>query len=214
MKRIALYLMICALTITAGCSSVDEYISVAKRAAISNSYYDVLNTWTREKTVYSQFETAIRVIATLESDEFIHAYRAEYANAYMKDTAYRSPEGDAAITDTDNGVGILLYVYMPDKQSNDLASPRSLWQLALVDETGNTAMPGEIKEIEYITPAIEKLFPYVNKYYGKLYRITFASAVDRAKLLGEGDPAKRTVTLVCAGILGRAELEWKMGPPH
>ena len=87
MKRIVRYLMICAIAMTAGCSHVDEYISVAKRAVVSDSYYDVLNAWTREKTVYSQFETVIRVVATLQGDEFMNACRAEYTRAYMPDVA-------------------------------------------------------------------------------------------------------------------------------
>ena len=111
-------------------------------------------------------------------------------------------------------VQILLYVYMPDKESNNLSSPRSLWQLALMTQSGETLAPHEVREIEEITPLTEKLFPYVNKYYGKFYRISFVSPATLDNRAVKGGTAKRVIKLVCTGILGRAELEWEMQTPQ
>lgn len=209
MKRFFSYLIMCAITMFAGCSHVNEYISIAKRTDVSNSYYNILNSWTREKTVYSQFETTIRIVATLKSGEFMDAYRAEYNKAYMTDAAYPPLERDTVTGQTTDGIEILLYVYMPNREANNLASPRSWWQLGLVNGAGETLIAREIVEIENITPFVEKLFPYVNKYYGKFYRVTFASPI-RIKPLTEGEDAIKKIKLVCTGILGRAELEWEM----
>jgi len=214
MKRYILYLVMCVMTMAAGCSHMDEYISIAKRTAVSNSYYAALNSWTREKAVYSQFETTIRIVATLKSGEFIDAYLAEYNAAYMIDAAHPSLKQDIVMERSTKGVQILLYAYMPDKQSNNLSSPRSLWQLGLITDSGETVTPEEVREIEEITPLIEKLFPYVNKYYGKFYRITFASPATLDNPAVEGGPARRAVKLVCTGILGRAELEWEARAPQ
>jgi len=59
------------------CSEVKEYIDIVKDESISKKYFDALNTWTRDKTVYSQFETRAHIVATYKNSEFSDAYLAE-----------------------------------------------------------------------------------------------------------------------------------------
>ena len=67
----------------AACSHLDGYLDIVKDKGISEEYLQVLGRWTREKIIYSQFDTQVHISATLRSPEFNRAYLLEYARMYQ-----------------------------------------------------------------------------------------------------------------------------------
>jgi len=57
-------------------------LDIAKDKGMSEQYLQVLTRWTREKIIYSQFDTQAHISATLRSPEFNRAYLQEYARLY------------------------------------------------------------------------------------------------------------------------------------
>jgi len=87
MKTLKLIVVMFCLVGISGCGQVKEYIQIARNDTISVQYLDILNKYTREKTLYSEFETSIRIVATLKSSEFTDAYLSEYSRLYLLTSA-------------------------------------------------------------------------------------------------------------------------------
>jgi hypothetical protein len=58
----------------AGCSHMQDYLTIAREKGISEEYLMVLNQWTRSQIIYSQFETMMHIGTTYRSQEFNQAY--------------------------------------------------------------------------------------------------------------------------------------------
>jgi len=189
-----------------GCSYVQEYIEIARNDAISGEYFDTLNKYTREKTLYSEFETRIRVVATWKSRKFAEAYLSEYARLYLLTGADREERRDILSGASSDLREFLFYAYIPDRESNDFSKADSIWKVFSTDGGGERVDPVEIREIE-ASPLVTKLFPYV-KPYGKFYSVKFptVSRSDRGDTADKDGPA-----LVFTGVLGKVELRWSDG---
>ena len=215
-----------------GCAHVQEYVDMARSDSLSAEYVEVLNTYTQEKTVYSEFETRIRLVATWKSREFRDAYRSEYARLYdlpasagdemrgiLADSSSTERQG-SSLTERQGSSSterqgssselseFLFYAYVPDRQSNDFSETDSLWKVFCVQGGGQRVEPLEIREIE-TTPLVTKFFPYV-KPYGKFYSVQFPleSPSKREDGLDQTGP-----TLVVTGIPGKVELKWHVRNP-
>jgi len=181
-----------------GCSQVQEYLEIARDDAVSREYFDTLNRYTRAKTLYSEFETRIRVVATWKNQKFTDAYLAEYARLYLLTGSDRK-EREGILSAVSSGFReFLLYAYTPDRESNDLAEADSIWKVFLLAEGGEQTEPIELREIES-GPLVTKFFPYV-KPYGKCYSIKFPV---------ESRSDRSGPTLVFTGVLGKVVLEWR-----
>jgi hypothetical protein len=207
-----------------GCAHVQEYVDMARSDSLSAEYVEALNTYTQEKTVYSEFETRIRVVATWKSREFRDAYRSEYARLYDLPASagdeMRGIRADSSLTERQGSSSterqgssselseFLFYAYVPDRQSNDFSKADSLWKVFCVQGGGQRVEPLEIREIE-TTPLVTKFFPYV-KPYGKFYSVQFPleSPSQREDGLDKTGP-----TLVVTGIPGKVELKWHVRNP-
>ena len=202
-----------------GCAHVQEYVDMARSDSLSAEYVEALNAYTQEKTVYSEFETRIRLVATWKSREFRDAYRSEYARLYdLTASAGDERKGILAGSSSTERQGsssterqgssselseFLFYAYVPDRESNDFSKAESLWKVFCSHEGGQRMEPLEIREIE-ATPLVTKFFPYV-KSYGKFYSVQFPleSPFKRKDGLDQTGP-----TLVVTGIPGKVELKW------
>ena len=201
MKIRAWGILLILLTICLGCSHIQEYTDIAKDEAVSKEYLDILKKWTRDKTVYSQFETRAHIVVTHKSGEFDTAYLAEYSRIYELTDAERQGREDTVINLASDFTEFLFYAYIPEKESNDFARSDSIWNVFISDGKGGKVYPIEVREIEKITPIVEELFPYVKKYYGKFYSLKFSPLSSSFN--------QQPVTLVFASVLGKIELSWR-----
>ena len=207
MKTLKWVFVMFFLAVSFGCAYVQEYIEIARGDAISGGYFNTLNTYTREKTLYSEFETRIRVVATWKSREFMDAYLSEYARLYHLTGTAREDRKDILSGESSDLREFLFYAYIPDRESNDFSKADSIWKIFSLDEGGERVDPLEIREIE-AAPVVTKFFPYV-KPYGKFYSVKF-STLPRSN---EADTvvAQDGPTLVLTGVLGKVELKWNDG---
>lgn len=192
------------LTIFPGCSQVKEYVNIVRDGVVSKEYLDCLEKWTRHRTVYSQFETRVRIAATYKSGEFDASYFDEYSRIYGLTDEEALQKKGAVRDQARDFTEFFFYAYTPEKDSNDFAGSPSIWKVFITDGTGEKVFPVEIREIEDVTPVVEALFPYVKKYYGKFYSLKFP--------LMSPPFEDRNATLVFTSVLGRVELSWdRMG---
>jgi len=196
MKRL-MPIIIAAAVVIAGCAEVREYAQIVRNDTLSPAYRAALETWTRSKTVYSSFETRLKVVATYRSAQFQKAYREEYD---------RVCDGSVRLDATaPQGMEFLVYAYTPNREANDFADARSIWEVFMAVNGGERFVPVDLRRIEDVTPAMEEFFPYINRHHGSVYTVTFNSVGG-----GTGTITPRTddFSLVFASVLGRAELDW------
>jgi hypothetical protein len=156
---------------------------------------NTLAKWTREKTVYSEFETRVKIVATWKNKEFAKAYRDQYEKLYDisdREKAMQSPVAQSDFTE------FLFYAYTPDRDANTFSQPDSIWKIYLIDGRGNRHAPVDLREIKNISPVITEFYPYARPSYGKIYTVSFMA-----------DVVKEDITLVFTSVLARAELNWQ-----
>ena len=206
MKTLRMVLMMFFLMGIFGCSHVKEYIEIAGDDTISREYFDTLNMYTKEKTVYSEFETSIRIVATWKSREFTDAYLSEYSRLYFL-TAADKERRKGILSDTSSDLReFLFYAYIPDRDSNDFSEPDSVWKIFSSGAGGKMLEAMDIREIDS-TPLVTRFFPYV-KPYGKFYSVKFPESPSSSKsdAVAEDGPE-----LVFTGVLGKLKLRWNSG---
>lgn len=186
-----------------GCGHLEGYLNIVTNESISKKYLDILDKWTRDKTVYSQFETRVHIVATYKSREFNKAYLSEYSRIYSLTESERKKKEEVLSDISSDFTEFLFYAYTPEKEPNDFDRPDSIWTIFLLNEKGNRMYPVEVRKIKKITPVIEEFYPYVNRYYGMFYSLKFPP-------VPASEAGARHLRLVFASVLGRAEMEWKM----
>jgi hypothetical protein len=205
MKRLICCLILLALFVPAGCTTFQEYASMARDEGIpSKGYLETLNHWTRDRIVYSEFETKARVAATRKSREFVEAYQKEYARIYALDAAEANRATGMQVQANAEYLEFYFYAYGPDRDNNDFAKANSIWKIYRVDGNGQMVKPVDLREITRITPVIEQFFPYVNRYHGKFYSLRFPAENIGTTQGGKPEP----IRLVFISVLARVELEW------
>lgn len=201
MKRwILLFISTFCLIGTAGCGHIENYLEIAREKGMSGEYLAVLNEWTRSQVIYSQFETQAHIGVTYQSPEFNRAYLDEYSRIYHLQEEERKKREDIQKGMTADFTEFIFYAAIPEKTSNDFDRRGSIWTIFLVNGKGERIDPWEVRRIDPITPVITKFFPYVNPYYGMVYRLRF-------------HPVRKTeadsLKLVFTSVLGKAELKFE-----
>ncbi len=184
-----------------GCAQLHDYVEMARPRTLSIEYREALDGWTRERTVYSEFSTRAKIVATFKSPEFMEAWLAEYRRVYLVESDEKG-KTHPALESAKDMAEFLLYVYVPDREAIDLDKPDSAWNVILVDAKGDRYQPLEIRELRDVGPMITEFYPYANPYYGKIYLLKFDGAA-----LG-GEPTKLPVKLVVTGVVAQVELTW------
>lgn len=198
---VKLILAMAAFLAVAGCATVGDYADIIRPRALSQEYLQALDSWTREQTVYAEFATRARMVATLRGREFVEASLAEYERIYLVDRERRD-RPHPAMDGLKDFTEILLYVYMPDRAAIDLDRRDSIWRAFLFSADGTRYEPREIREIRDVTPLVTEFYPYVNPAHGKTYRLSFDA---------EAAGASETVLpmkLVVTSVVARIELLW------
>ncbi len=206
MKRLICSLVLIALFAPAGCSTLNEYANMARDEGIpSREYLETLNHWTRDRIVYSEFETKARIAATLKSREFVEAYQREYARIYAPGAPDANKAADLQVQAGAEFLEFYFYAFVPDRDNNDFAKANSIWKIYLVDPKGQAVQPADLREITKVTPVIEQFFPYVNRYHGKFYSLRFPAAGIGSATGGKAEP----IRVVFTSVLAKVELEWR-----
>lgn len=187
------------LIVVSACSHLDGYLDIVRDKGMSKEYLQVLDRWTRSKTIYSQFDTQAHIIATLRSPEFNQAYLREYARIYQFSgdelKKYESMHAASEFTE------FIFYAYIPDRTENDFDRRGSIWSIFLLNARGEKITPVEVRRVDPITPVVTGFFTYIKPYYGICYWLRFPPL---EKIGGADDSLK----LVFASVIGKAELEF------
>jgi hypothetical protein len=208
-RRMKRYLGFVFLTLAvlsfSGCgrSAIEGYIDIAKeKGGISKEYLTVLNKWSRDQIIYSQFETKVRIAVTYKSREFQDAYAREYSRIYLLTQPEEKKKMDALAGLSADALEFFFYAYIPEKTQNDFAKQDSIWTIFLIGDKGERFYPIEVRQIEKVTPMVEAFYPYGNPYYGNYYTLRFKPLAADGK-----DPSG--MKLIFTSVLGRIECEWK-----
>jgi hypothetical protein len=197
-------LLVAAVLSFSGCggSVLESYIDIAKeKGGVSREYLSVLHKWTRDQTLYSQFETKVRITVTYKSREFRDAYAREYARIYLLTQTEEKKTAHALAGLDGDALEFFFYAYIPDKTQNDFSKPNSIWTLFLIDDRGEKVYPAEVRHLEKVTPLVEEFYPYGNPYHGSYYTLTFKPPA--------AGKATSGMKIVFTSVLGRIEHEWK-----
>jgi hypothetical protein len=204
-RILRLTVLLLSAAVLSGCamSSVEGYLDIAKeRGGISKEYLMALNKWSRDRIIYSEFETKFRIAATYKSRPFSEAYVREYSRIYLLTKPEEVKRMKAMEELSADFTEFFFYAYIPERDSNDFAKVNSIWTVFLLDEKGTRHYPLEIRRMEKITPVIEEFYPYGNPYWGNYYLMKFSPLVREGKM-------PSNMKLVFASVLGRIEMEWK-----
>jgi len=183
----------------AACGHLDGYLDIAKDKGMSKEYLQVLGRWTREKIIYSQFDTQAHISATLRSPEFNRAYLDEYARIYQLSGDER--KNYEAMRAASEFTEFIFYAYIPDRTENDFDRRGSIWSIFLVNARGEKITPVDVRRVDPVTPVVTGFFTYIKPYYGICYWLRFPPL---EKIGGVDAPLK----LVFASVIGKVELEF------
>jgi hypothetical protein len=209
MRTIAGFILTFMLMGLAGCSYLQGYVDIAKDTGLSGKYLKTLEYWTRTKTVYSQFETQVRLSATLKNRAFNGAYSEEYGRVYAL-TGDEKKRRELVQADLASGyIEFFVYVYTPEKEINDFDRSNSIWKVFLLDGKGSRIDPFEVRRIDKVTPVMLEFFPYINRYYGVCYTMKFPRlAAAGGQSSEETSSLEEPIKLVFTGVIARLELKW------
>lgn len=203
LKRPFIFLLL--FTVVMGCA--------AKRAEVKPSQIDylaTLNQWTKAQKVYDGLDTKLHIYVTYKTWAFRMAYVDEYAKRYLLDETQKKDllEREREVNDRFNE--FFIAAYTPDARWNDFDKKGSIWTIYMEDDKGNRLRPIEVKKVDETDPLIREFFPYLGLW-------SLGYVVRFPKYLPVGDepfPGKdvKSFNLIVAGVLGRAELQWRLGP--
>lgn len=198
-RRAAILIGFCLFSVT-GCSGVKDYlgsyVDMFKEQSLSNTYKNRLKQWTREQTAYSELETRFQISATYRSQAFREAFLKEQARVFILSPEEQKRREAQQRETASEFTEFFFYAYTADKVQNDFGERNSLWRVFIVDEAGRQIDPLEIRKVEKVSPMVETLFPYVQKYYGFCYNIKFPRQ------------SASSLKLVFTSYLGKVELLW------
>jgi len=208
--RGALYATL-AVAATAGCAEPKVSLTSGPREYVPDDYAQVLNTWTRDKTLIelSDLDSKLSVTATFESWDFRWAYVVRYSADYRLTVAQRSELLDRTLSDTKTDHEFYVAIAGSNWRSTDLSRPTSAWVVRLIDDQGNETAPSKIESIIKPGALEQQYFPYTN-VWRHVFRVRFPRyAGDGRPTIAEG---ASWFGLLFAGAEGNEELIWRVAP--
>ena len=199
------------LAFTSACAEPKVSLASGPREYVPDDYTQVLNTWTRDKTLVelSDLDSKLTVTATFESWDFRWAYVVRYAADYRLTVAQRSELLDRTLSDTKTDHEFYVAVSGSNWRSTDLSRPTSAWVVRLIDDQGNETAPSKIESIVKPGPLEQEYFPYTN-VWRHVFRVRFP------RYTGDGRPTiaqgAAWFGLLFAGAEGNDELIWRVAP--
>jgi hypothetical protein len=196
----------------AGCGALPVSLSEGTQSFSSKDYERVFESWTREAQAYNldTFDNSLTVSATFRSWQFRQAYVDRYVDDFRLDEGQRSELLGEQRLAFDGANEFLVAATATKPKWADFTREDSPWSIALVTDRGVEVAPAEIEKVNKPSPALEAYYPFIN-VYRKTFVLRFPKTLpDGAAVLAED---LGSFSLVFAGALGRAELEWKVKPP-
>jgi hypothetical protein len=204
MKQLAVTLLL----IGCGSSNVRVSLETPARPPPASEYVDELKKWTRSGHLLSDFDEALTVNATFRSPEF----RAAYAEKWLK--VYRiGPDEEARTRERLMSEAADTWEFHIESSAhrwelNDFSSKKSIWRLALVDDTGREVTPKEVLSTTSRRELEMEFYPYAN-IFSRGWTVRFPKTLlDGTPLAG---PNTKTLTLRFAGPMGVIDLAWNLG---
>jgi hypothetical protein len=161
--------------------------------------------FTRGAKLYDRVDDRAFATATYQAPSVREARAARLAEWKAMTAEERERLLAAERADGERWEEFLLAFYTGDRDSNDLASTRSVWRLALVVEGAGDVLPAGRPEIVRLDATVTGLYPYLGKF-DVLYRVRFPH------WKGERPLAETPFKLVVAGAPGRLELRFDQPP--
>jgi len=197
---------------SAGCADPKVSMSTGPREYTDSDYAQVLERWTRTKSlvVLSELDTMLTVTATFESWDFRWAYVVKYANDYRLTVEQRRTLLEKTLAETQDSHRFYVALYGTNVRWTDLTRANSAWIVRLIDDEGNETAPLSIELISRPGPLERRYFPY-STVWRNVFRIKFPTTTP------SGQPtiaaAARWFGLRFAGAEGNEELRWDIGEP-
>lgn len=173
----------------------------------TESYFKVLERWSRGEKVFSGLESRLYINATYKTQEFRKAYIEHYSRSYEL-----SPEHAKALLERETEQGqayneFFFTAYTPESSLNDFERNDSVWQLYIEDAQGRRAKPLSIMALDNPEPVIREFFPYFD-LWSRAYTVRFPKYADSGD---EISPEKGEVKFIVTGVMGKGELKWSTG---
>ncbi len=157
--------------------------------------------FTRSGKAYDRLDDQVFVTATYQAPQ-VRVARADRLAEWKAMTVEEREQLLAAErADGERWEEFLLAFYTNDRASNDLASTRSVWRLALAVEGAGELLPAGRPEIVRSDATVTGLYPYVGTF-DMVYRVRFP------RWTGERPLQEIPFTLVVAGALAKVELRF------
>jgi hypothetical protein len=157
--------------------------------------------FTRGGKAYDRLDEKVFATATYQAPSVREARVERLAEWKAMTAEERERLMAAERADGERWEEFLLAFYTNDRNSNDLASTRSVWRLALVVDGGGDVLPAGRPEIVRSDATVTGLYPYVGQF-DIVYRVRFP------RWKGERPLHEGPFALVVAGAPGKLELRF------
>lgn len=211
LRSIALGGLLAIAMSSMGCTDPKVSLATGPREYTDSDYAQVLERWTREKslTSLSELDTVLTVTATFESWDFRWAYVVRYANDYRLTVEQRRQLLERTLSETTDGHRFYVALYGSNVRWTDLTRPNSAWIVRLIDDEGNETAPLSIELIARPGALERRYFPY-STIWRNVFRIKFPTTTPGGQ--STISPAARWFGLRFAGAEGNEELRWDVEP--
>jgi hypothetical protein len=203
-KRLAL-----AALVFAGCATAAPKVSLGEppAAPVAKDYVDQLKKWTRHGHLFSDFDAALDVDATMRSPEFRAAYAAKYLEVYRVEPEHQPKVRGDILSDGADTYEFHVETATHDYELNDLVGAKSVWRVTLVDDTRHEVTAQEVSAIKERRRLDSEFYPYAT-YFTRGWRIRFPRTRTDGSPLVSGET--KTLTLRFAGPQGSVDLRWDL----
>ena len=157
--------------------------------------------FTRSAKSYDRLDDQVFVTATYQAPSVRQARVDRLAEWKAMTAEERERLLAAERADGEKWEEFLVAFYTNDRDSNDLASTRSVWRLALVVAGAGELLPAGRPEIVRSDATVTGLYPYVGKF-DVVYRVRFPA------WKGERPLREIPFRVVVAGALAKVELRF------
>lgn len=211
MSRACLGLLSLLFLSSSACSEPKVSLAKGPRAYTDSDYPQVLERWTRSKSLVaiSELDTLLTVTATFESWDFRWAYVVKYANDYRLTVEQRRTLLERTLAETRDSHRFYVALYGTKVRWADLTKPQSAWIVRLIDDEGNETAPTSIELIARPGPLEVRYFPY-STVWRHVFRIKFPTTTPDGR--STISPNARWFGLRFAGAEGNEELRWEIDP--
>ena len=192
------------LALVAACGGVEPHVKLTEEwPAKADDYDDVTAAWTRKTSMRGDYQEALRLAATFKSPAWREAHATKDADTRQLVGGARTQRLAQAQAEAAGPYEVELMVTTWDRAENDLdRGKKSVWHVALVDDSDHEIVPLEIVRDKRPTYVIHAEYPafedFAVAYIARFPRTT--------PVLGEG---VHRVRLRMSGERGGVEIVWQ-----